>query len=456
MKLFIGLTEVSGYYYNLKKGFDELGIHCAYVPLQAHAFRYQDNEKLSFLPWLVRVCVTRRVAVTGKNILAKVLWLGAVSTSRVVLFLWAIAKYDVFILGGGSSFFRFFEFPLLRLLGKKIVYTFHGTDSRPGYIDGFCEGVADIPKVTVLNSQHRGDGGLKVIVDARDVMAYAKIARKRRRDVAIVERYANVVVNAPPQGQFHARPFVIGLAVGIPVTLQRENDIETRKSKRDGVCILHSPSRIEGKGTLEIRGAIDRLLEKGHRIRYIEISGRPNDEVVATIEECDFVVDQVYADNPMAGFAAEAALRGKPAVVGGYYSMFIREDIPTEFIPPSLYCHPAGIESAIEKLIVDVEFRLRLGRQAQAFVKERWSPRCVSGRYLQLVRDEIPSKWIYDPSKNRYVHGMGLNEAKARTNVQEVIKRFGKAGLQLSENPELEERFVQFAYAEAPHATAAV
>ena len=34
----------------------------------------------------------------------------------------------------------------------------------------------------------------------------------------------------------------------------------------------------------------------------------------------DIVVDQVYCDTPMAGFATEAAINGVPVVVGGYYA----------------------------------------------------------------------------------------------------------------------------------------
>ncbi len=453
MKLFIGLTEVSGYYYNLKKGFDELGIPCAYVPLQAHAFKYQENEKLGFLPSLVRLCVTRRVDSAQKNILVRLFWVGAVFASRVTLFIWTIVKFDVFLLGGGSSFFRFFELPLLRLLGKKIIYTFHGTDSRPAYIDGFSEHMTH----RGVNNGDAGQGGLvREEVGHRAVKACAKTARRRKRDVAFVEKYADIVVTAPPQAQFHTRPFVIGLAVGIPFVVQRSDPMGEKAGRDANTCILHSPSRFEGKGTAEIRQVIHKLREKGHPIRYIEISGRPNVEVVAAIEECDFVVDQVYSDSPMASFAAEAAFRGKPAVVGGYYCRMICNDLPPELIPPSLFCHPGELEQAVEKLVVDKEFRLRLGEQAQAFVQNHWTARNVADRYLRLAQNDIPGEWIYDPRKNRYVHGMGLNEAKARANVRGIIEGFGRAGLLLAENPDLEERFVQFAYGQAPGAAATV
>ena len=54
---------------------------------------------------------------------------------------------------------------------------------------------------------------------------------------------------------------------------------------------------------------------EGLPLEYVEIVGQPNDIVLAEIARSAFVIDQLYSDTPMAGFAAEAARLGKPAIV---------------------------------------------------------------------------------------------------------------------------------------------
>lgn len=44
MKIFIGLTEIAGYYSNLKKGFEELEIPATFVDLEYHPFKYDSHD----------------------------------------------------------------------------------------------------------------------------------------------------------------------------------------------------------------------------------------------------------------------------------------------------------------------------------------------------------------------------------------------------------------------------
>ena len=428
MRIFIGLTEVSGYYAGLKKGFDELGIESYFVSLQEHPFKYHYPEKLHAIYKFARFCVTKRVKKINADSKQKWFWTGLVLISRILLFIWALFKFDVFLLGGGSTFFRFAEFPILKLFGRKIIYTFHGTDARPAYIDGFCEGTVDMSK--------KGD---------LPVDTYVRVAKKRQNDVKRVERYADVIVNAPPQGQFFTKPFVIGLVIGLPVQNNLKIDSVSAQSGNGTVRILHSPSQLEGKGTKEIRKAIKNLINKGYEIDYIEISGKPNFEILAEVARCDFVVDQLYSDSPMAGFACEAAFSGKPAVVGGYYSQFIKKDLETEWIPPSLYCLPETIEQAIEKLVMDKKFRIELGQRAQNFVRKNFSAKNVASKYLQLINDDYPKSWLYEPRRIRYLHGMGLPENKTKKIIKAIIEKYGPQALSLNDKPGLEEAFVKFA-----------
>jgi glycosyltransferase involved in cell wall biosynthesis len=434
MKIFIGLAEVSGYYAALKKGFDALGIESIHVALQKHRFKYDDDKKLPLIYKFARYCVTERVNKIEIENRDNIIWSGLVFISRFFLFFWALIKYDVFLLSCGSSFFKFKEFPILKFFGKKIIYTFHGTDSRPGYIDGFALDLSNVTGTDIEES----------IVDQ-----YINITHQTWKNVKTVEKYADVIIQNIPTSIFHKRHFIPFLIVGIPAYPNSGlivNENLSNQAKNGTVRILHSPSHHLGKGTENIRNAIHSLINKGHQIEYIEISEKPNAEVLTEINRSDFIVDQLYSATPMAGFVTEAAILGKPAVVGGYYCKYINEDLGLEYIPPSHFCDPDEIESGIERLILDHEYRNELGEKARIFVRDKWNAKSVAMRYLNLINNTFPKEWLYDPNKLEYIYGGGMPKNKARIIIRSIIKTRGKNTLYLKDKPLLEQKFIDFAF----------
>ncbi|MCD6578929.1 hypothetical protein J7L48_05595 [bacterium] len=333
----------------------------------------------------------------------------------------AILKYDVFIFGFTTSFFNFIDLPILKFLNKKIIYVFHGSDSRPPYING-----------AVMTKNRKND-----------ISECLLLTKKRRKIIRTIDKYADIIIDHPPMGLFHERPFVLVLSIGIPYN-SPENPITGLGDNPDTVCILHSPSHLEAKGTHIIRDTISNLKSKGYNIEFVEIMGKPNSVVLEEVARCDFVVDQLYSDTPLAGFATEAAFFGKPAVVGGYYAEYIYDDYSEDDIPPSYYCHPDDIEKAIEKMITDKEFRLGLGKKASDFVKTQWHPAKVAERYLRIILDDIPEEWLYDPQRISYIYGAGISKERAKQLVKALIEKYGKEVLQLNDKPELEKKFIEF------------
>ena len=133
-------------------------------------------------------------------------------------------------------------------------------------------------------------------------------------------------------------------------------------------------------------------------------------------------------------------------MIGGYYKNYIHNDCLPEHIPPSLYCHPDEITSAIERLIVDKEYRLELGRRAQEFVRTQCTPEQVARRYLQIIEGTIPEEYMFDPNTIRYVQGYGMPESQSKEIIRNMIEHYGIESLCLSDKPELEQRFREYAY----------
>ncbi|MEO8385185.1 MAG: hypothetical protein ABI583_08085 [Betaproteobacteria bacterium] len=313
------------------------------------------------------------------------------------------------------------ELWLLKRAYKRIVFIYVGSDSRPPFIDGgrfpLSDGAPDIALVNVL-------------------------ARQCKRRIRLHEKFADYLVNAPATAQFHERKFINWFAMGIPND-SVQSDGQPLSS--DCVRILHSPSNPAVKGSQEIHTIIDRLQKKGYPIKFVKVEGMPYEVVLRELSVCDFVVDQLYSDSPLAAFASEAAFAGKPAVVGGYFAKAVASYLQPQDMPPSLFVLPADIEAAIERLVIDRAFRLELGAKARRFVTTHWTAKAVAERYLKLLNDDIPENWWFDPMDVRYVRGCGMPQAHASRLVRELIARYGVRSLQVADKPELEQAFVRLA-----------
>ena len=449
MRVFLGLTEVSGFFSGLRQGLEELGVECVHVSLQPHKFGYSKGQSPSFFPAFACTAVRLRLLASNRNPLIRAILLALTALSRVLLFVWAILRFDVFVLGAGSSFFKFHELSLLRLLGKRVIYTLHGTDARPAYIDGFFDPRQYGLKQDRIGASQADADQAQASPAIEMARAHIRVAARRRREVRAIERNAHVVICAPSYSHFLTRPFVSFYSVGIPLSVAENQEIEIERSG-EKVRILHAPSYARGKGTEQVRSMVVDLQRQGFSIEYQEISGRPNSEVLQEIGSSDLIVDQVYSDTPMAMFAAEAASLGKPAVVGGYYSQVMRTHLPDDQIPPTAYCCPEELHETIGELVKDREKRFQLGNAARTFVLEKWLAKSVAARFLRLLQGPPPSEWLIDPMRVMYVQGCGLSEGQARENVAAVIRAGGVQALQLSHKPELEELFIKFAKSEMP------
>lgn len=426
LRVFIGSVEISGIAEALADGMRTFDVDAQVVLGFPHPFKY-GTKTASVLVKVWQRIGAARMATTRDRMPLKILLVVAHSIWAWLVLMSVIARYDVFIFIFGQTITNTaFELWLLKRLGKKIIFVYVGSDSRPPYMDGALfpgPATGQLPSsATLLRSVNRC-----------------------KRRIKLHERYADYLVNSSSTAHFHERPYINWFALGIPKTLTTSTQIPSRQTlSAANVRILHCPSHPLAKGTAEITDTIERLRRKGYSIELVKIQGLPNEVVLQELALCDFIVDQLYSDTPMAAFATEAAFFGKPAVVGGYFADSIKQYFNLIDIPPSLFVSPNDLESAIERLVVDSPYRLQLGEQARQFVLTRWSPKAVAGRYLQLINDDVPSQWWCDPAVVRYLSGCGLPEERARQLVALLVSRFGPSSLQVQDKPWLEAALVEF------------
>jgi hypothetical protein len=423
MRVFLGIHEIAGYYAHLERGLRKLGVDADFFQLSYHPF-YSGRLSNRFIRFAREV--NRRTAPARGSRPVAALALASVSgLLRLLLFVWSLPRYDVFVFGYGSSFLPgFVDLPILRLFRRRVVFTFHGSDVRPPYMDG---------------SDMAPSRGLTTTDCVR-------VAARKKRMVRRIERWADVLICHPPYAHFHERPFITSLTIGNPVQPQLAPD--DSRERAGAVRILHSPSFPEAKGTVHIRRAVASLEARGFDIEYVEVSGVSNTRVLEELQKCDIVVDQLYSDAPLATFATEAAFLGRPAVIGGYITS---QDlgVPPERIPPCELCHPAELEETIGRLVTDAAYRSECALRTRTWVAENWSPEKVAERMLHVVRGTAPADWWFDPADIGYLHGCCISEERIAALVQDILATAGPGALQLDDKPQLRERLMTWANAPA-------
>lgn len=429
VKLLVAPIEVSGYYSALARGLSEAGLSTDFVTFVPHPFAYRTEEKRTWLFRFIRrvFSFVRKEGPFALRLLSALPWLISVHLWSI----FAIFKYNTFIFAFGQTLFpgTQLDLPILKLLGKRVIINVgHGSEARPPYLDG----------TYLLQS------------GARSPEFYEQTTRKMRRKVQFLEKYSSVLIGSPFSSHFFARkPFVNWFELGIPAQMEScpktgAPEVEAvldsqriEKTKHSEFRILHAPSAAIAKGTDAIRAAVAALQDDGWNVKLDEVHGVPNEEVLRKLARCDFVVDQMYSDTPLSGFATEAAVMGKPSVIGSYAGDPFKKTIPIRALPPSLVVHPDELKAGIQFFLQNPDKMKEFGRQAQAFVSKNWQTTAVAERFVALILDQAPTEWFVDPKSLVYVKGACQSEHVSAQILADLVGKFGVDGLHLQDRPDL-------------------
>lgn len=419
-RVFVGPTEIAGVAGAIAEGLRRIGVDAELVLEADHEFAYGGTGSRA---WPVRAWrsagtgfrAMRRAGRTAWPLLAVVHLLLAWPVLA-----WAVWRFDAFVYIAGNAVTRTrAEWVLLRVLGKRVIVVFLGSDARPPYINGAFA---------------VGDGA-----------ALARLARRVKRRVTWIERWVSACVNAPATAHFHERPVINWFAVGFARVLSNA-DVDAaanRRTGRDRVVLVHSPSHAAVKGTDQIKSIVEQMQLRGLPVELHVLQGLSNSQVIDALRDADLVVDQLYSDTPMAGLATEAAQLGRPALVGGYFAPHAAGATSGLAPIPSRFVLPEDFAAALEELVRDAAQRESLGAAALAFVRAHWACEQVAQRLMRLLGNAgVPAHWWFDPSKVDYLQGCGLPEAAARERVAHLVAVCGVGALQLQDKPALQAAFV--------------
>lgn len=418
-RIFLGTQEIAGMMQRLDNAFHDMGIESDFYCMSDYKFASGKKNKAILRKYWLH---TDKIIHATKGY-EKKCWSFLQMWDILYVFFNVLFRYDVFIFIFGHGMFydnmylcriEKLEFIILKLFQKKMVMWLCGSDSRPPYCDGSMYWIKDWRALNL------------------------ETERKAKR-IRMLEKYM-LLIDGAASAHFHKKPYLISNCIGIPIDEKERVRID---KKSDGsVRILHAPSDQKVKGTAIIREVLEEIKEEGYEFEYIEVSGLPHKVVLDEIATADIVVDQLYCDTPMAGFATEAAINGVPVVVGGYYADVYKKILPHP-IAPTVYCTPEKLKDNIIYLIEHKEERDRIGQEEREYVENNCLATIVANKFLKVFDNSYPKEWLMDPTDNDYICGGGISKESVANKITGLIDMYGPDSLCLDKTSILYKKYLQ-------------
>jgi glycosyltransferase involved in cell wall biosynthesis len=268
----------------------------------------------------------------------------------------AIRRYDIFHFYFGNTLFPYPypDLPLLRALGKRIVFHFCGCEVRNRAInlqEYDLSGCSECVSLVCMGKHHPNPAlADAVFVSTPDLLEFVPGARLMPGPVDL-DKWSP----RPPRA--------------------------TPISPQDPVRILHAPSDREIKGTKYLLDAVERLKAAGYPVELIMLEGVPHDQVAEFCGQADIAVDQLMI-GAYGTVAIEMMAKGVPVVCR------IREDLRGSYPDdlPIISAGPQDVYDVLEGLIKHPETWAELGRQGVEYVRREHEMQVVGARALEAYR----------------------------------------------------------------------
>jgi glycosyltransferase involved in cell wall biosynthesis len=272
-------------------------------------------------------------------------------------FLEAIERFDIVHFHFGRSLFPnqwggmppFWDLPVYRILGKKVFFTFHGSDCR-------------------IRRVH-------LEVNPWSYYRFADLPAdddRTAKTIEVIRTYAD-------------RMFVVSVdylhfvpeATVLPRVIDLDEWPERPPDQRVDPVVLHMPSRRETKGTSFILDGLRRLEQEGLRFEFRLLEGIPHDDAKRQIAEADVVIDNVITgDYELVSIETMASNR---VAVANLQPMAAAQfpDVPVFSVDPGTFAE------RMRALISDVELRRGLAAGGRAHVARHHDAPIIASELLR-------------------------------------------------------------------------
>jgi hypothetical protein len=258
----------------------------------------------------------------------------------------------------------------LKILKKRIFFTFQGDDARQG---DYCRKNFSISIANQVNPGY--------YTPASDIFKRYAIARFEKIATCIYSVNPDLMHVLPSRTKFSAYCHIF-LDEWIP------NYPSTVSDKP--IKILHAPSHRKAKGTEQILSVLETLKQNGYAFELILVEGMSNAEAKKVYEHADLLIDQIFA-GWYGGLAVELMALGKPVMC------YLRDE-DLQYIPQQMKLDLPIINVSEETLYSEVQKFLQmsrgeihdLGKKSRQYV-EKWHDPIkiateIAGDYIQSMQ----------------------------------------------------------------------
>jgi len=265
-----------------------------------------------------------------------------------------LARWDVFHFHFGRTLIppHNLDLPLYRMLGKTVVYHFHGCDVRDR---------------ALMRARHAHSTCTECEPPFCIPARQKRILREADRFAAAeIVSTPDLLESAPRAMQMHVAVWLADYAVG-PV----------RQTPR---LVLHAPTHRLIKGTPYVEKAFEALRPRFPDVEFKVVEKLPWVELRRLMAECDVFVDQLHM-GWYGMVSAEAMAMGKPAMA------YIRPDFePRMQDAPIVRTSVETLADDLAALLGDAPRRRALGEHGRAYVEREHESHVIAARLVALYR----------------------------------------------------------------------
>ena len=257
----------------------------------------------------------------------------------------------------------FWDLPVLRALGKRIVFTFHGSDVRK-----------------------------KSVHMEEDPWSYYRFSDVESNDeridkaLAVIRTYAQALIVASPIN----RAFVPE-AEYVPKAIELSKFAFAGPRRDTRPLVVHVPSKRATKGTDLIVRGVEELQRGGAEFDFRLIENVPHEGLQRIYADADIVVDNLLLGDAEVS-SIEAMALGKAVVTR------VREEVHLAHPDlPAVSADPDSFVATIAPLLKDPAERRRLGELGRAYVERTHAAEVIAAKLLPLYEIEPRPVWRVFP-----------------------------------------------------------
>ena len=266
------------------------------------------------------------------------------------------SEFDIFHFHAGQTFtaYDYSELEMLKLLGKKMIMSYWGSEIR---------------RLSI--SKQKNPFAIAKILDENWILSKI-MGISKYIDVAIVADHESLEYI---YGYFK-KIYIVRVSIDQKSLIPHYPLTDVKKP-----IIIHAPSDRYIKGTEYILNAVNNL-KKVLDFEFVLIENIPHSEALEWYKKADVVIDQlnlgIYSTVSVEGMAL-----GKPVI------SYIRNDLKNKYPKnlPIVSATPKTIEKELTKLIKNPTLRYRLGIMGRQYVEKNHHPEIIARKLINIYRN---------------------------------------------------------------------